>query len=87
MGRSTQSRGGNAAHQEPGGVTVTGQRSAVFYGLLGSCLRRGINPRDYLHWLFARLPVTMPVDHPSLTPAAYAAAQQPAAAAATLVAA
>jgi len=61
------------------GDVGAGQRSAVFYSLLGSCLRRGINPRDYLHWLFERLPVTMPKDHPSLTPAAYAAAQQPAA--------
>jgi len=61
------------------GDVGAGQRSAVFYSLLGSCLRRGINPRDYLHWLFERLPVTMPKDHPSLTPAAYAAALQPAA--------
>jgi len=62
------------------GDVGAGQRSAVFYSLLGSCLRRAINPRDYLHWLFARLPVTMPKDHPSLTPAAYQAANHPAAA-------
>lgn len=61
------------------GDVGAGQRSAVFYSLLGSCLRRHINPRDYLHWLFERLPVTMPKDHPSLTPAAYAVAHQQAA--------
>jgi transposase len=61
------------------GDVGAGQRSAIFYSLLGSCLRRGLNPRDYLHWLFERLPVTMPVDHHTLTPAAYAAALQPAA--------
>ena len=62
------------------GDVGAGERSAVFYSLLGSCLRRGINPHDYLHWLFTRLPVTLPKDHPSLTPAAYAAEhQQPAA--------
>ena len=61
------------------GDVGAGQRSAVFYSLLGSCLRRAINPRDYLHWLFDRLPVTMPKDHASLTPAAYAAAHQQAA--------
>jgi transposase len=60
------------------GDVGAGQRSAVFYSLLGSCLRRGLNPRDYLHWLFERLPVTMPVNHHTLTPAAYAAALQPA---------
>ena len=58
------------------GDVSAGQRAAVLYSLLGSCLRRGINPRNYLHWLFERLPVTLPKDHPSLTPAAYAAAQQ-----------
>lgn len=62
------------------GDVGAGQRSATFYSLLGSCLRRGINPREYLHWLFERLPVTMPLDHHTLTPAAYAAALQPAAA-------
>lgn len=62
------------------GDVGAGERSAIFYSLLGSCLRRGINPHDYLHWLFTRLPVTQPKDHPSLTPAAYAAEhQQPAA--------
>jgi transposase len=60
------------------GDVGAGQRSAVFYSLLGSCLRRGINPRYYLHWLFTRLPVTMPADHHTLTPAAYAAALHPA---------
>ena len=61
------------------GDVGAGQRSATFYSLLGSALRRGINPREYLHWLFARLPVTHPKDHPSLTPAAYARASKPSA--------
>jgi hypothetical protein len=33
------------------GDAGAGQRSAVFCSLPGTCLRRGINPRDYLHWL------------------------------------
>jgi hypothetical protein len=49
------------------------QRSATFYSLLGTCLRRGINPRDYLHWLFARLPLATNLTVHTLTPAAYAA--------------
>ncbi|MES2706261.1 MAG: transposase domain-containing protein [Verrucomicrobiota bacterium] len=38
------------------GDAGAGQRSAILYSLLGSCLRRGINPRAYLHWLFQQLP-------------------------------
>jgi hypothetical protein len=37
---------------ECGGVNAAvaaGQRSATLYSLLVSCLRRGINPREYLH--------------------------------------
>jgi len=50
-----------------------GQRSATLYSLLGSCLRRGINPRAYLHWLFDRLPAATNRMVHTLTPAAYAA--------------
>jgi transposase len=55
------------------GDVGAGQRSATLYSLLGSCLRRGINPRDYLHWLFARLPAATNQTVHTLTPAAYAA--------------
>ena len=55
------------------GDVGAGQRSATFYSLLGSCLRRGINPREYLHWLFARLPLATNQTVHTLTPAAYAA--------------
>lgn len=58
------------------GDVGAGERSAIFYSLLGSCLRRGLNPREYLQWLFTRLPVTYPQDHATLTPAAYAAMNQ-----------
>lgn len=55
------------------GDVGAGQRSATLYSLLGSCLRRGINPRDYLHWLFARLPAATTQMVHTLRPAAYAA--------------
>jgi transposase len=55
------------------GDVGAGQRSATFYSLLGSCLRRGINPREYLHWLFARLPLATNLTVHTLTPAVYAA--------------
>jgi hypothetical protein len=50
-----------------------GQRSATLYSLLGSRLRRGVNPRAYLHWLFERLPSATNRTVHTLTPAAYAA--------------
>jgi transposase len=55
------------------GDVGAGQRSATLYSLLGSCLRRGLNPRDYLHWLFERLPLATNQTVHTLTPAAYAA--------------
>jgi transposase len=55
------------------GDVGAGQRSAVFYSLLGSCLRRSVNPREYLQWLFARLPLATNQTVHTLTPAAYAA--------------
>jgi transposase len=58
------------------GDVGAGQRSATLYSLLGSCLRRGINPREYLHWLIIRLPQATNQTAHTLTPAAYAAAMQ-----------
>ena len=55
------------------GDVGAGQRSATLYSLLGSCLRRGLNPRDYPHWLFAHLPAATNQTVHTLTPAAYAA--------------
>ena len=54
------------------GDSGAGQRSATFYSLLGSCLRRGVNPREYLQWLFAHLPLATSQAVHTLTPAAYA---------------
>ena len=55
------------------GDVGAGQRSATLYSLVGSCLRRGLNPREYLHWLFARLPHATNLTVHTLTPAACAA--------------
>ncbi len=55
------------------GDVKAGPRGAVFYSLLGSCLRRGLNPRAYLHWLFTRIAAEGTHAPHTLTPAAYAA--------------
>jgi transposase len=55
------------------GAPEAGWRAATFYSLLGSCLRRGINPRHYLCWLFERLPSATNQTVAQLTPSAYAA--------------
>ena len=55
------------------GHVGAGQRAATLYSLLGSCLRRGVNPRAYLRWLFERLPTATNQTVHELTPAAYAA--------------
>ena len=47
-----------------------GQRSAVIYSVLGSCRRHGINPPEYLHAVFDRLPKPSTSELKSLTPAA-----------------
>ena len=60
------------------GDAGAGQRSAILYSLLGSCLRRGINPRAYLHWLFGKLPSATNHTVHTLTPSAYAALTAPA---------
>jgi transposase len=54
------------------GDAGAGQRAATLYTLIGSCLRRGINPRAYLHWLFTNLPAATNRTVHTLTPAAYA---------------
>lgn len=57
------------------GAPEAGSKAATFYTLLGSCLRRGLNPRDYLVWLFARLPTATNQNVADLTPAAFAKIQ------------
>ena len=55
------------------GEEGVGKHSATLYSLIGSCLRRGINPRAYLTWLFEKLAsATNQILH-TLTPGAYAA--------------
>jgi len=54
------------------GAPEAGSKAATFYTLLGSCLRRGLNPRDYLIWLFARLPAATNHTVADLTPGAFA---------------
>ena len=55
------------------GDVKAGPRGAIFYSLPGSCLRRGLNPRAYLHWLFTRIAAEGTHAPHTLTPAAYAA--------------
>jgi len=59
------------------GAPHSGHWAAAFYSLLGSCLRREINPRDYLRWLFTRLPTATNQSVHRLTPRAYAALAPP----------
>jgi hypothetical protein len=58
------------------GHPQAGQRSAVIYSVLGSCRRHGINPAEYLHNVFERLPKAKTSDLKSLTPAAWAKAKR-----------
>jgi hypothetical protein len=55
------------------GSSDSGHWAATFYSLIGSCLRRKINPREYLHWLFTKLPTVSAPNAGQFTPAAYAA--------------
>lgn len=59
------------------GDVKAGPRTAIFYSLIGSCLRRGLNPRAYLHWLFTRIAAEGTHAPHTLTPAAYAAITKP----------
>jgi hypothetical protein len=58
------------------GHPEAGQRSAVIYSVLGSCRRHGINPAEYLHDVFERLPKAKTSEVKSLTPAAWAKAKR-----------
>lgn len=55
------------------GSADSGKWAATFYSLIGSCLRRKVNPREYLHWLFTKLPTVSAPNAGHFTPAAYAA--------------
>jgi hypothetical protein len=68
------------------GAPEAGSKAATFYTLIGSCLRRGLNPRDYLVWLFARLPTATNQNVADLTPAAFAKLKAGAGAAAPCIA-
>jgi transposase len=57
------------------GHPEAGERSAVFYTLLGSCRRYGVNPFDYLKDLFARLPSAKITQIKEYTPVAWAKAK------------
>jgi transposase len=59
------------------GDVKAGSRTAIFYSLIGSCLRRGLNPRAYLHWLFTRIAAEGTHAPHTLTPAAYSAITKP----------
>jgi hypothetical protein len=54
------------------GHPQAGHRSAVIYSVLGSCRRHGINPAQYLHDIFERLPKAKTSEVKSLTPSAWA---------------
>ena len=58
------------------GHPQAGQRSAVIYSVLGSCRRLGINPAEYLHAVFERLPKAKTSEIKSLTPAAWLQAKR-----------
>jgi transposase len=58
------------------GHPEAGQRSAVIYSVLGSCRRHGLNPAEYLHDVFERLPKAKTSEVKSLTPAAWAKARR-----------
>jgi transposase len=60
------------------GAPEAGAKAATLYSLLGSCLRRQINPRDYLVWLLRRLPEATSATAAELTPGAYARSIAPA---------
>jgi len=67
-----------AAGQKNGliiGASDTGPKAASFYTLIGSCLRRDLNPRDSLVWRSARLPTATNQTVADLTPAAFAKLQ------------
>jgi len=69
-------RGGRATKEHEGGLFIgsadSGKCTANFYSLIVSCLRRQVNPREYLHWLFTKLPTVSAPNAGYFTPAAAA---------------
>ena len=58
------------------GDAEAGETTAIFYTLIDSARRRGLDPRAYLHDILQRRPVT-PLDQiHTLTPAAWAKARE-----------
>lgn len=57
------------------GSDAGAERAAVFYTLVESCRRLGINPHEYLTDVLARIPTTAPADMPALTPKSWLAAR------------
>jgi hypothetical protein len=55
------------------GSAYSGEWTAPFYSLIGSCLRRQVNPREYLHWIFTKLPTVSAPNAGQFTTAADAA--------------
>jgi transposase len=64
------------------GAEDMGQRGAILYTLIESCRRLRLDPFAYLRDVLTRLPTATTRDLPNLTPAAWAKAQRPLAAAA-----
>ena len=60
------------------GDAEAGERSAIVFTIIEACRRRGIDPFDYLRDVFTRMPGMAPKDYPTLVPAIWAAARQPA---------
>jgi transposase len=60
------------------GAAEAGQRSAVLFTIIENCRRLGINPYDYLRDVLIRLPKLTNQQTHTLTPAAWAEAQEPA---------
>ena len=58
------------------GDAEAGETTAIYYTLIESARRRGLDPQAYLHDILRRRPIT-PLDQiHTLTPAAWAKAQQ-----------
>jgi hypothetical protein len=60
------------------GDAEAGERSAIVFTVIEACRRRGIDPFEYLRDLFTRMPQMAAKDYPTLTPAAWDAAREPA---------
>jgi hypothetical protein len=60
------------------GAAEAGQRCAILFTIIESCRRRSINPFDYLRDVLTRLPSLTNWQIKDITPAAWAATQQPA---------